>query len=370
MERRYFFYLFSVNLIANIGMFVPVFLANHRFEGALMGIVCAVPIGTALVAAYLMLSQRLPMKTLPELLDLYAPPWLSTVCKLLMVAIFYWVGFTTVLAFVKLSVLYLTPGVSEYAVLTLFLLLVLYASRLSSKAILLGLEVLIVINAPLLLAFLIKLFTEPNIEPDGALDIVTHLWHMPELESVASATFVFSGYANMMAFQRVFSKPIGFRGFWGVPLAGAFALFFCFFGPILYHGTDGVGRLLYPFTATADSVRMELFIIERMLFIYLFIYISICLFSVIVHWHVSHTALISLPLFKKLGKPWGALLPAGLFAAAAYAVIGRMTYTTILQQSRLFMIIRFFAEFLMLGILGYLAWRRSKGWKHGNAGSP
>ncbi|WP_438444622.1 hypothetical protein [Gorillibacterium sp. sgz5001074] len=361
MERRYFFYLFSVNQITNIGMFVPVFLVRHRFQGSITGILTAVLVGTLLVAAYLKLSERLPLLTLPELLDRYMPSWAAWGSKLLMLVIFYWVGLITLMTFDKVASLFLNPGVSEYAILTLYLLLVLTAAQIPSKSILMGLEVLLIINVPLLAGFCYKLFTDVHIEPDGVVDIFTHMGHMPELETVAAAAFVFSGYANMMAFQKSFAKPVGFRHFWIVPLAGLLSLGFCFLVPVLYHGTMGIEIYSYPFTSTADSVRMELFIIERMLFIYLFIYISICLFSIIVHWHVSLTAFNSMiSSVAKLRHPWSFLLPLLLYAAPAYAIVGHMSYDKIIEQSRLFMLARFFSEFVMIGVLGLMAWRRAK----------
>lgn len=58
-----------------------------------------------------------------------------------------------------------------------------------------------------------------------------------------------------------------------------------FLVPIGYFGTVAIDRHVYTWFSTADSIRMEYFIIERMLFIFYFAYLSLSLVSVIVHWH-------------------------------------------------------------------------------------
>lgn len=360
MERRYFFYLIAINLVVNIGMFVPAILLRHRFGGAVMSILVAVVVGTLLAACYLSLSEKLPLLTYPELLDRFAPKWMAWSCKTLMILIWYWVGLITLLTFVKLTHRLFVPTTSEYVVISVFLLLVVWASQLSSRTILLALEALLALNAPLMAGFLFKLVTEPNIEPDGVLDVITYLWHMPELESVASATFVFSGYANMTAFQKVFRRPVGMKTLWLLPAAGLFSLVIGFFSPILFHGTYGVMNYTFPFTATADSIRMELFVVERMLFIFLFIYVSISLFSIIVHWHVAFTALRNMAGSFRFLKPRAASwLTAVIFPAVSIYVLSRSTDRSIVQMSTLFMICRFLLEMVLVGTLWYMS-RRAK----------
>lgn len=362
MERRYFFYLMSINQIANVGMFVPAILYSHRFNGAFMSLLLAVPLGSLLVALYIRFITRLPKASFPELLEEYAPPWMEWFSKITMIVIWYWVGLVALLSFVKLTHRFLDPETSEYVILTVFLVLVLYASQIRTRSILLGLEILIAINLPLLAAFLLKLFTEKATEWDSAIEPMTYLWHMPELDSLAAATFVFSGYANLTIYQKeLHPDALSFKRFWLVPLAGFLSLFIGYFAPFMYHGTYGIMNYPYVWLATADSMRMELFVIERMIFIFLFIYISISMVSIIVHWHISHTVTVNVfSRVKMLKRAWIPRLPAIGFAGIAYALIGRLTEESLLEFSRWFMVTRLFTEFLLIAFVWYMARRRGK----------
>lgn len=361
MEKRYFYYLFSINQVSNIALFVPSILYISRFEGAVTSMLLAVLAGTLLAGLYLHLSEMLPQETLPELMKSYLPGWASAGLRFAMVLIWYWVGLIALLFFVKITHRFFDPDASEYLILTAYLMLIIGVARLPSRSILLGLEVLIVINVPLLVGFLGKLLTQKQVNWDGPMDIVTHAFHMPELDALAAATFVFSGYANMVVFQKAFAEPVGFKFFWYVPMAGTASLLLGFFIPILYHGTEAVGSFNFPWIATADSVRMEFFIVERMVFVFLFIYISISLLSIIVHWHVALESAYSFLTAAARGwRKWRPQLVYLAFAAVAYGLVGRVSEKSLMEQSQYFMIVRFLGEILLVAVLGYMV-KRGRG---------
>jgi hypothetical protein len=367
MEKRYFYYLFAINQIANIGMFVPAILYETRHGGAVNSMLLAVLLGTALMGGYLYLSARLPLATLPEQLDMYAPRWIKVPCMLLIIGMWYWIGLIALLSFVKITQRFISPGSPEYIILTVYLVVVWLAARISSRSILLGLEILLFINVPVFFFFITKALLSTYINWTGAVEMATYLHHLPTYKGVSSASFVFSGYANMVVFQKVFAKPVDFKHFWILPLWGFSSLLIGYFMPILFHGTAAIEQYKFPWISTADSVRMELFVVERMLFVFLFVYISISLVSIMVHWHVSHITLshMTTRLDKRLkrGKskiPWMAIAEGVLFSGGAYVLLPRINIEGIIHQSGLFMVTRFTAEIVLLAIIADMVRRRRK----------
>ncbi|MEK3760904.1 hypothetical protein MKZ07_21080 [Paenibacillus sp. FSL P4-0338] len=91
-----------------------------------------------------------------------------------------------------------------------------------------------------------------------------------------------------------------------------------FYVPIGYHGTVGIERHVYTWFTTADSIRIEAFLIERMLYIFYFAYITLSLVSAIIQWHVGKELLLSLlPSTARAPKKklWQEIIILALFAA-------------------------------------------------------
>jgi len=214
------------------------------------------------------------------------PRIISSLMLLGHVVLWYTAGLITLLSFVDVSLRYISSDVPPYIIMIGFLVLVCLSIRLTSESIMYALEVLIVLNIPLIIYFLLKGLLNPYFSWDAVMQIVTYSWTMPSYQSIAQATFIFSGYINLALFNRVF-KNLKVRHFWLIGVMGFLILLISFLLPIGYQGTIGIERHVYPWFTTADALRTKTFIVERILFMFYFTYLTLSLVSTIVHWHVA-----------------------------------------------------------------------------------
>ncbi|ETT59436.1 MULTISPECIES: GerAB/ArcD/ProY family transporter [Paenibacillus] len=354
-KSRYFYCLFLMNSLINIINFVPRELIDRRFGGALMSILIGTILGTLFVYIFTVLIAKFPGKGFPEIFDSLLPKKLARILLVLFAGLWCVAGGVTLLSFVDITLRFISPDSSPYTVVISFLVLVCICCRFDSLSLLYGLEIILSVSLPLIIYGLVKALTNPDFNWDSVLQVTTYFWHKPDLMSLAAATFSFSGYLNLAIFNRVF-HGLKLKHAWILGVEGLFVLLLTFLVPIGYFGTVAIDRHVYTWFSTADSIRMESFIIERMLFIFYFTYLSLSLVSVIVHWHGG------LELFKgalssvkkqspkaEHWKEWGIL---GLFSAMVLSLMGLDQYQ-LNMFGAWFLQIRWFGEMFIIALLFY-----------------
>ncbi|GGF86848.1 hypothetical protein GCM10010912_35160 [Paenibacillus albidus] len=252
-KPRYFYYLIIMNSLINIINFVPRELIDRRFEGALMSIVISVIVGTLFVYWFGFLISKFPEKGIPEILGPLMPKLLVSAILLFFAVLWYVAGATTLLSFVDITLRFISPDTGPYLVMGGFLIMVCICCRFDSLSLLFGLEIILAITLPLILYATFKALGNPNFSWDAVLQIGTHFWHAPDWMSLAAATFSFSGYINLIIYNRVFQN-LKLKHIWIVGIEGFLVLLVTFFVPIGYFGTVGVERHVYTWFATADSI--------------------------------------------------------------------------------------------------------------------
>ncbi|GIP22750.1 GerAB/ArcD/ProY family transporter [Paenibacillus sp. J22TS3] len=361
VKSKYFYYLFLINALINIINFVPRGLISHRFSGAIMSILVAVPIGTLFTYLFVKGMSKFPQKGLPEILNENYPRILSILMLLGHVVIWYIAGLITLLSFVDVSLRYISSDVPPFTIMIGFLVVVCLSIRLTSESIMYALEVLIVLNIPLIIYFLLKGLLNPYFSWDAVMQIVTYSWTMPSFDSIAQATFIFSGYINLALFNRVF-KNLRVRHFWLIGVAGFLILLVSFLVPIGYLGTIGVERHVYPWFSTADVLRTRTFIVERILFIFYFTYLTLSLVSTIVHWHVALEFAKGIFVSRKQRtSPKRSLELWIIIPFSIVALLGlKMGQFTLDHLGLLFLDVRFIAEMLMIMSIYFTYWLKRR----------
>ncbi len=78
------------------------------------------------------------------------------------------------------------------------------------------------------------------------MELGTHIFERPNIKALAAATYSFSGFTNLIIFNRVIKEKIRYWNFIIILFLGIFNLFTTFFIPIGFHGSDGAQEYLYP----------------------------------------------------------------------------------------------------------------------------
>ncbi|MEF2967626.1 GerAB/ArcD/ProY family transporter [Paenibacillus sp. M1] len=361
LNSKYFYYLFLINALINIINYVPRTLINDRFAGALPSIFISMVVGTMLLYGFAKTISHFGGKGLPEIFAERFSKIISLPLLILYSGLWFVAGIITMISFVDITVRFVSPDISPYAVIIGFLLVVSFFAHLSEESILYALETLLFLFTPIILYILIKSLLSPDFSWDAVMQVITYMWTKPKYGTVAAGTFIFSGYFNLAIFNRCF-KRLNTRYIWTIPITGLMILLVTFLVPIGYHGTIGVEDHIFSWFSTADSIRMELFIIERLLFLFYTIYLALSLVSAVIHWHVG------LELFK------GAFGPKegnSGFKKADWWILGSFSLLTVLIMSQLdqerlalfgqwFLNVRLVGEFALLAVILFVRIRSVK----------
>ncbi|CAH1209965.1 hypothetical protein PAECIP111892_03361 [Paenibacillus auburnensis] len=354
-QNRYFYWLFIMNSLINIINFVPRELMDTRFKGAQTSILAAVVLGTAFVYLFTALMAKFPGKGIQEILDTAFSRVFIIPLMVIFAALWCAAGLITILSFIDITLRFISPDTGPYLVVLGFLVVVFFCARMDSLSLLYGLEVMLGISVPLILYTLFKAVTNPDFSWDAVLQIITYFPHAPDVKSMAAATFSFSGYINMAVFNRVLPK-LRLKHRWILGVQGLAVLLLTFYVPIGYFGTVAVERHVYTWFSTADSIGINTFIIERMLFIFYFAYLNLSLTSVIIHWHVGKELLTGLfpspknP--KSKAKVWRELAILGLFSAVTL-ILMRLDQYQLNALGIWFLLARWLGELLLIMLLFY-----------------
>lgn len=359
---RYYYYLFLTNGLINIIAYVPRILIEHTFDGALSSIFLSLLISMGLIALQAKVLQNYPNAGFVEILSGTMPPLLIKLFLIQMVFLWVMAGSITLMSFVDITKQYISPEMPGPVVLLSFLIVVCWVCRFDAASILYGLESLLLIHLPFVLFFMWKTLGSPYFLKDAVIQAWTYLWHAPNFEAVSAATFIFSGYVNMVVFNRVFTNfRFKMRTLLLILLTGFSILMFTFLVPIGYQGVHGAQRHVFVWFSTADMLRIDLFLIERLLFLFFLIYISLSLISAIVHWHVGLDLLRSiLPSPKTAkGEKWIGFIAVIAFALAT-AVFLPLNQDTIISYGRVYLNMRLIGEVGTLLLLLYAHRRRRR----------
>ncbi|MBT2688215.1 GerAB/ArcD/ProY family transporter [Bacillus sp. ISL-47] len=361
MKNRYLYYLIILNMLANLIVFVPRILIDERRDGAVMALILALPLGIAVIFLFIGALSKFPGKGLPEILMVsFLPVWMGKVMLVCFSMIWITSGIISLIAFTHITERFINPDMQGWQIGLLFIVFVSLAVLLKTKKVLFLLEIVLILNGPLAIFLVLKIFLSGSIDWQEVREGTTYIFEMANWKSLSASTYLFSGYANMVIFNRMFKKKIGRRHLWLFIPAGAGMLITTYFVPIGIYGFDAVGEIEYPWLTSADAIRMEFGFVERVFFIFLLMYIGISLINVIVHWHVGQQLIIGAFPGKKRKNKRITLehLLLGLFSGMYFFLLFYLNETESFKLAEWWMKIRMPGEYFMVILLIIVAWRK------------
>jgi spore germination protein KB len=228
--------------------------------------------------------------------------------------------------------------------------------------ILYSLEIMLALNVPLFILIAFQAYTHNFLTWNSVFEVLSHWRETPSFSSLTATVFTFSGFIHMVIFYRVFNEKVNTRRFWLIPLLGLFNLATTFLIPIGMHGANGVADYTFPWIATSDSLHIEYGPIERVVSVFLLLYIGISLTSVLIHWHVAYQLLMGIPKPNKLSKRKTSILSwifLGSFGVITFVVEDNLGEEGIFKFGELWLNTHFPVEVLLVLLIWFLA-RREK----------
>ncbi|MEH7106547.1 MULTISPECIES: GerAB/ArcD/ProY family transporter [Bacillaceae] len=353
--NRYFLYLVFTNMLMNVIIFVPKILIQYRYHGAVMAMIVSLPIGITLCYLFSYSLSKFPEQGLPEIL--------ANVKHVKVKAVIIWVihfawfsaGLMSLVGFIDMVSRFINPEMPKLMLIFIYLIAVFLVITLSTERVMYLLEMVLFLNIPFIGFIIFKALFNEALSWDSMLEVGTHLFEMPNLITIGAATYVFTGYMNLIIFNRVIKGKLKIWNFILIFFLGILNSITTFFIPIGFHGSDGAQEFLYPWISTADSLRLVYSPIERVIFLYLMAYMSITMISVSIHWH-SGLELLKGSFKVVTSKKIGAIL----LAYAACSIIGVLYLNTVMLNKivQYWMVARLGLEFVI--VFCFFFWARRK----------
>jgi len=343
---RYFHYLVFVNMIANVVASVPKILILQRTEGAITSMIVSFFLGLVFCYISTRFFNFFPGQGLPDLTKKYLPRWLSFIIVFVFALSWFIAGLITLVTFSFLLKRFLTPDMPLPWITSTFLLFLTYGIVMKSRSVLYTIEFVLICCLPVISIITIKAYTSPELHWDFIKESLMHINQYPTFSGIAASIYLLLGGFNLIIFNRTFTREqrINWKNMLFIGVIGGVALVTTYFIPIGMLGFDGVDSVVYPWITTSDTLRLKFFVVERVLFIFLLLYLAISFLSVLIHWHVTLELLKSIIWFKRLKWKEQNLTPH-LFIGLFW--VGSLTVVTYINEHKLTTYTSHFLNYLL-----------------------
>ncbi|MEK8132031.1 hypothetical protein WMW72_29390 [Paenibacillus filicis] len=358
---KVFYSLFFVNMLVQVVVFVPTMLINERFEGSVMAIFAGVLVGTVLLVLFVRSIGAFPGQTLPDILAAtsrwFHLPFLALLC-----VTWFSAGLISLLSINNMAIRFINVSFQGPAMILVFSIFILWIMLfLGTPQILALVSVVLILNLPLIGIIFYQATRNEYIMWSSVLEVGTYWAILPSYKAITASSFMFTGYTNLVVFNKLIHKPVALGKLWIVPIIALLNLLTSVAVPIGLHGADGVNDYMFPWVVTADSLQIQYGPIERLISVFLLLYVSISTISILIHWHVCHQLFLSMfkPNPRKPRKQtyltYGLLLS---FLVTTYLVEKNTREYEIFRFAEHWMMLRLPAEILLVMTLVFMARRR------------
>ncbi|MHC8515606.1 GerAB/ArcD/ProY family transporter [Sporosarcina sp. ITBMC105] len=345
--NRYVYYLIFINMIANLVATVPRILVVESKNGVLFSMGLAAISGVIITFITVKCFNNFPGQDLIELLKTRTPKWFSVPVLLYFALNWFIAGLITLVTFTFILIRFLSPETSIFMYVLSFLVIISYGVLAKTKSVLYMTELTVVLFSPFVFLLIVKSYVNDVFNMDFVKVALMHANEWPSYSAYTASTYLYIGIVNLVVFNRYLTEKIRFgaKQIIIIGVVGAFVLLTTYFVPIGIAGFDEIDRLIYPWISTSDSIRMRFGIVERLLFIFLLIFLAIAVLSIVIHWHVAVKFFYTVFTFKKLkwkDKPLSPVLILILFWSVGIYMVSYLT------EHQLFIFTSYFFNLLPL----------------------
>jgi hypothetical protein len=354
-----------MGMLMNLFIYVPRFLIEDRFNGAVMALILGGAIGALLAFLFSTAIHKFPGMGLPEIFRESLPAWIWKPVVLYFGLLWFSTGTVIINIVAILIARFLMPEINLTLLVTLFVLISMWAATRPTRTVLFGQEIAMVLVFPTLIFIFAKAYGNQLLDWDAIRTVANYVWQPPSLMAISSASIVLIGYFNFSIFNRNFKENEKLRYRWIIPIMGYVTLATTFFVPIGFHGSVGVGNYLHVWVSTSDSMRMKFGFIERVLYLFVLAYILLTFVFVSVVWHVGAELCKGCfpskkPNLDRVETPLLSWCICGIFGLLTifYQIIMKEKMETILAGY--WTIVRFWSEIGMAFLISFVLVRKRK----------
>lgn len=286
---RFVYFLLISNMVANLIAAGPRILFAKSEDGAIITMIIALFFGIFMNWALISSLKAFPGKSLPQIFSMYLSKWISIPALLAFGVVWYVSGLQTLVTYIDILLRFLTPEMSVYIVIAMFVPMITFGIVMQSRNVLYTLELVFILLFPIAAYYVVKLYFAEQVNWEHVRLAMTFIDNPPDYTVFSTTIYLFVGAFDIIIFNSLLKKKMvfGIKQALIVFALGAFTIFSTYFIPIGVLGFDEVEGILYPWILTSDSVRMKFGVIERVIFIFLLLFLAIAFLNIMIHWHVA-----------------------------------------------------------------------------------
>jgi len=240
-----------------------------------MAIAISFVIGMILLYLFTQAAQVFPDKDIFEIAQITNQKWylylfltLKTVLSLLSTNLVIG-GYTLIVT------RYLNPEGNVASIVIIMLVIVGFAATRNLLSVAYIVEFMTAVSIPFIAFIVFKTFTNPIFNFDSVFAVTQHYKSLPNLLTISSAAFLFSGYSHLGLFKNQEKKPLKFRYSWPAPVVVLVLLVITIFVPIGMLGTEASAQYKFVWSVATDATQMPYGFIERLMFIFIVVLLSV-----------------------------------------------------------------------------------------------
>lgn len=320
---------------------VPRLLLLQSQDGAVGSMLLGIAAGVLFTYITVKFFIQFPGKDLIELLQAYTSTWLRIPVIVYFAISWFIAGLITLTMTVFLLITFLTPEMSIYTITISILIAVYFGVLLKSKSVLYTMEIIFILMIPVGILVFIKLYSSSELAWEQVRLALMYVNNYPKYTSFIATVIMFSGCTNLIIFNKYFKEKqkVSLLSLIGIGALGVFMLITSYFVPIGLSGFDQIDQFIFPWTSAADAVRMKFGIIERVVFIFMFLFITISIVNMIIYWHVAYKLINSIFRLESLQfkqQNYTPFLVSLIFSVIGVVVCANATQYQLYQYTKYF----------------------------------
>jgi hypothetical protein len=351
MKYRFFYLLITATIVSNFTLYCPYILVNQTYNGALVAILIAFAIATVKVYLYVYVFNYFKNMTLIEINETLFGKFFGKIISYTYILLTIIVGFFLYKGLVEIvkNYMLITSPLLLISIIVIIIPAVVFKNTSTTF-----LQAMAFTAVLMLIGILVEVVLSfGQMKQDYFIGSIKHSIGIPKFTGITAAGYYFGGVYHLSLFNPEFKKINYKKTISLMAIVGAFTAFTAVYIPLSIWGPEAARKLVFVWITTADTMSIDLFIIERALFLMLPLFFLLALGNSLTY------SFVGFGLFIKLHPSPKLKIFVKFFICAAFVAGSMMIYSTeeVFKKATLFMTLWY--EFNLL--LSVLLFIRTKG---------
>jgi hypothetical protein len=314
MKYRFFYLLVISDIITNFILYTPYVLVNQVYEGAFIAIVIAFCITSIKIYFYLYVFNNFKNMTLVQINETLFGKLLGKLLSYSYILVTLGVGFFMYKGLVEIVKNFLLITSPLLLISVILVSIHLIAFRNNDSTFLNSMAYTAVIMALWVCAQVILSYGQ--VQGDYLKGSIIHSIGIPKFTGIAAAGLFFNGVSHLSLFNPLFKKICYKKTIFIIGLVGFFTALSAVYIPLSIWGPEAARKLSFIWVSTADTMSIDLFIIERTLFLMLPLFFLLALSNSLIYSYTSYSLFRKLHPSTKLDKFTGIIICSAFVAGS------------------------------------------------------